>query len=144
MRVIVLLFGVCLVSACNSSNLGGGIYLLEGDRIEDRIVVRCRGKSFNDCVTGDYLIPRSYHDQFDSNGHYSQYVKEVKSNSAYIIATTILVKTREKRYWIILKTNKPQEVIGPLDKTTFNVELKKNKINLRFFDVSPAAQDFRF
>lgn len=133
MKYFLLSFCVCLITACNYNNLGGGIYLLEGDRIEDRIIVKCTGKSFSDCIAGEYLIPRSYYDHFDSNGHYLQYVKDVKSGKSYINATSILIKTNEKKYWVIIKNSKPSnEIIGPLDYDMFKAELKKNNIKLSF------------
>lgn len=133
LKKIALICCVFLIAGCNSTKLGGGIYLLEGDRAEDRIIVKCTGQNFNECITGDYLIPRSYNDHFDSNGHYVEYVEKVKSNRTYIIATSILVSSNEKRYWIIIKRGRPTiEVLGPLDYNSFNIELKKNNVRLNF------------
>ena len=44
------------ITSCGSNNIGENIYLLEGDRKEDRIIVECTGKNFGDCIGGTYLI----------------------------------------------------------------------------------------
>src|SRR6266498_5477928 len=122
-----------ILSSCTSNNLGDNIYLLEGDRKEDRIIVECTGKSFGDCVAGRYLIPRSYEEHFN-NGNYSEFVDKVKTNSDYIIATTISVNNDKKKYWIIDKKSKSLRgykenihffVLGPLDFNSFLEEKRK-------------------
>jgi len=95
-----------LLSSCNSDNLGDNIYLLEGDRREDRVIVQCTGKSFGDCIAGTYLIPMAYEEHFDKNGDYSKFVDSVKSDNDYVIATTISVSNGIKTYWIIDKKKK--------------------------------------
>ena len=136
-----------LLSSCNSDNLGDNIYLLEGDRREDRVIVQCTGKSFGDCIAGTYLIPMAYEEHFDKNGDYSKFVDSVKSDNDYVIATTISVSNGIKTYWIIDKKKKrlsgikeqhPSKnnvhsfVDGPLDLTSFLEEKRKKNIRLNF------------
>jgi len=86
-----------MLSSCNSNNnLGDNIYLLEGDRREDRIIVECTGKSFGDCIGATYLVPTAYKEHFNKNGDYSEFVDSVKSDNDYVIATTASVRKREK------------------------------------------------
>jgi len=59
---LIILIGI--LSSCNTNNLGDNIYLLEGDRREDRIIVECTGKSFGDCIGGTYLVPTAYLEHF--------------------------------------------------------------------------------
>lgn len=131
---------ICILSSCNSNNLGDNIYLLEGDKNEDRIIVECTGKSFRDCITGTYLIPRSYEEHFN-NGKYSEFVDNVKSSGDYIIASTVSVHSDIKKYWIIDKKKKRLDknidnesyfIVGPLDFNSFLEERKKKNISLNF------------
>jgi len=144
MKKLLLLFNIItligILSSCNSKNLGDNIYLLDGDRKEDRIIVECTGKSFRDCIGGTYLIPRSYEEHF-SNGYYSEFVDNAKANEDYIIASTVSVNNGIKRYWIIDKKKKKLDktmdndssfILGPLDFNSFLEERKKSNIRLNF------------
>lgn len=142
-----LILYLFLLLGCSSAKLGNGIYLLDGDRLEDRIIVKCTGWSFNDCIAGTYLIPRSYNDHFDSHGHYAAYVETAKSNRNWIIAKTIQVKDKKESYWIISKDFKinldncdkincdsiiQSHVTGPLSLNEFKNKIKGLNINLSF------------
>jgi hypothetical protein len=138
--LIKLVAVASVISSCNSNNLGDNIYVLEGDRKEDRIIVECTGKSFGDCIAGDYLIPRTYAEHFD-NGEYSEFVDSAKANGDFIIASTVSVKSGTKSYWIIDKKKKRLDrrnggalpfVLGPLDPKAFSRERKKRNIGLNF------------
>ena len=120
--------------------MGDNIYLLEGDRKEDRIIVECTGKSFGDCIAGTYLIPRNY-EQHINNGNYSEFVDSVKANNDYIIAITVSINNDIKKYWIIdkkrnrlhgTKDNIHSFILGPLDFNSFSEEKRKNDIRLNF------------
>ena len=135
---IITLIGI--LSSCNSNNLGNNIYLLEGDRKEDRIIVECTGKSFSDCIGGTYLIPKSYKEHI-SNGYYSEFVDNAKANEDYIFASTVCVNNGIRRYWIIDKKkkklgktidNNSSYILGTLDLNSFLEERKKSNIRLNF------------
>ena len=130
-----------ILPGCNSNDLGDNIYLLEGDRREDRIIVECTGKSFGDCIGGTYLIPTAYEQHFNKNGNYSEFVDSVEANNDYVIATTIRVSDSGRSYWIIDKKKKRLRgsennihsfVFGPLDLSSFQEEKRKNNIGLKF------------
>ena len=130
---------ITVLSGCDSNSLGDNIYLLEGDRKEDRIIVECTGKSFGDCKGGTYLIPRSYEEHFH-DGKYSEFVDKVKSDDDYVIACTIGVNNDVKRYWVIDKKKKRSHgtddnhsyVSGPFDYNSFLEERRKNNIKINF------------
>lgn len=121
------------LSACSSKDLGKNIYVLEGDRVQDKIIVYCTGKSFGDCISGSYLIPKSYNEHFDSSGHYKEYVDDVAYNNKYIIATTFFIREQKKRYWLITKNaDRDKFILGPLDYEKFLLEKKERGITLDF------------
>lgn len=142
-----LLMIFLLSLGCNSTKLGNGIYLLEGDRVEDRIIVKCSGWSYKECISGSYLIPRSYNNHFDSNGHYSEYVEEATSNKKWVIAKTLQIKDNKENYYIISKdfditgldcakancdSILQSHVTGPLTLTEFENKKKSMNIALNF------------
>ena len=136
-NIIIL---ISILSSCNSNNLGDNIYLLEGDRKEDRIIVECTGKSFGECIAGIYLIPRGY-EQHIIKGNYSEFVDSFKASNDYIIATTININSGIKSYWIIDKKKKRVHgakdnirsfISGPLDFNSFSQERRRNEIDLNF------------
>ena len=146
-KINLLLFYVILAVGCNSAKLGNGIYLLEGDRVEDRIIVKCSGWSYKECISGSYLIPRSYNNHFDSNGHYLEYVEKAASNKKWIITKTFQIKEKKENYWIIdkgfnignidcLKINCDSiiqsHIKGPLSLADFNTIKKTLNIKLDF------------
>ena len=129
---------IAIYSSCSSNNLGDNIYLLDGDRKEDRIIVNCTGKSFGDCITGTYLIPRKYEEHF-INGRYSEYVDNAKANDDYVIASTVCLGSNGKPYWIIDKkmkrlnngeSNDSLFVLGPFALKSFLEETKRRNIHL--------------
>lgn len=143
----LLIFYAIMSLGCNSTKLGSGIYLLEGDRIEDRIIVKCSGWSFKECISGSYLIPRSYNNHFDNNGHYLEYVETVKSNKKWVIAKSIQIKEKQENYWIISKdfdienldctkvncdSILQSRVTGPLSSSDFKSKKSALNINLNF------------
>ncbi|MBS1761163.1 MAG: hypothetical protein JST23_13680 [Bacteroidetes bacterium] len=143
----LLIFWAILLLGCNSTNLGNGIYLLEGDRVEDRIIVRCSGKNYGECVSGSYLIPRSYNEHFDKNGHYLEYVENTTSNKKWVIAKTYHIQEKRENYWIINKDFVITDmdcskancdsiiqnlVTGPMNLTEFENKKKVLNIELNF------------
>jgi hypothetical protein len=124
-----------------NNNLGNNFSLLEGDKIEDRIIVYCTGESLGSCYSGVPVIP-SREDTL------TLYVIEAKSDADWIIAKT---KSLDKtiKYWIVDKRFKMQfeyddegkfyesiqkQVNGPYEKDEFNTQLKNSNINLNFND----------
>jgi len=134
---MIILIGI--LPSCNSNNLGDNIYLLEGDRREDRIIVECTGKSFGDCIAGEYLVPAAYEDTLKMEN--TQVVDSVKADNDHVIATTVSISNGIKSYWIIDKKKKRLRnakdnphffVLGPLDFSSFSKQKRKNDIRLDF------------
>ena len=124
-------------------SLGNNFSLLEGDKIEDRIIVYCAGKEENECNGGTFVVPR-YKDHM-INGKYAEYVETAKSNNNWIIAKTFQMHAKLEKYWIInkkfnianLNCDKincdsiiQSQVIGPLNINEFQEKTKKLKIDL--------------
>ena len=125
------------------NDLGDNFTLLEGDRVEDRVIVYCSGRSFGSCHAGTPIVP-IYSRQF-YNGHYSEYVETAKSNDKFIIAQTVQIQDKKKNYWIINKDFKIEccdninvdsiiesKVIGPLDEIEFGTKTADLNIGLEF------------
>ena len=146
-RYILLLILPILFNSCGNckswgdNNLGGELTLLEGDKINDRIIIYCIGReSPKECCTGGMPVIPSREDEF------VDYIETAKYNDKWIIAKSIGFDKAEK-YWYIDKSfdtsweyddggvfyNRVQNhVFGPFDKTTFSKELKEKNINLTF------------
>jgi hypothetical protein len=147
-KLILLFFTVFALSSCwrqmwGDNDLGDNFSLLEGDRIEDRIIVYCSGRSGGACMAGTYIVP-VYSRHMDSAGHYAEYVETAKSNDDFIVAKTLLVKDKTANYWIINKDFKidscekincdsliQTHVVGPLDKDEFQKKISELKLNLK-------------
>lgn len=82
-------------------SLGNNFSLLEGDRLEDRVIVYCYGGNSIDCRGGAYIVP-TYERHYENN-KYAEYVETAKSNNKWIIAKSIQVKDKKENYWIINK-----------------------------------------
>ncbi|CAL2055087.1 hypothetical protein [Tenacibaculum sp. 190524A05c] len=117
-RIILIL--LTLFVSCEefegSYNLGSNVFLIEGDKSEDRIIVYCTKKT-KFCSSGNYIIPISYDNQFH-NGKYEEYVKRAISNNNWIIVETYKISTKQKRFWIIDIRN--------LDKTSAYDQIKSS------------------
>jgi len=126
------------------NDLGNNFSLLEGDRIEDRIIVFCGGRSAGACMSGIPIVP-VYSRQFDSEGHYAEYVESAKSNNDFIIARTLQVNDKRENYWIISKSFNldncdkvkcdsliQSHVFGPLEQNEFQKKISELKVNLKF------------
>jgi hypothetical protein len=127
-------------------DLGNNFSLLEGDRIEDRVIGFCSGRSDGGCLSGIPIVP-TYSRHFDQYGHYTEYVESAKSNDRLIIAKTKMVKEKRDNYWIILKDFTlnncahancesiiKKHVLGPFDKTTFLRNVIHSDVGLSFND----------
>lgn len=122
-------------------DLGDNFSLLEGDRIEDRVIVYCSGRSAGACTGGTLIVP-VYSRHMDKNGHYAEYVETAKSNDNFIIAQTIQLEDETKNYWIIYKDLNVDncnemlcdsaKVIGPLNETEFRTKTADLSIDLNF------------
>ena len=129
-----------------SQNLGNKLTLLDGDRVEDRLIVYCTGTSGGCCFAGIPVVP-SNNRRFDSKGRYAEYVTVAASNKNWVLAKTIQVKGKHENYWIISKdfdiknldcdkincdSILQNRVFGPLDSTEFNSKRKTLSIDLNF------------
>ena len=61
------------------NNLGDNFSLLDGDKIEDRVIVYCSGRSAGGCVAGTPIVP-VYSRHIDKDGHFAEYVETAKAN----------------------------------------------------------------
>lgn len=131
-----------------SFELGNNLVLLEGDRIEDRIIVRCTGRSKECCKGGEYILP-IYSEHYDANGKYREYVIEAKSDNDWVIAQTGVVQSDTVRYWYINKNFSLENVdcqkvkcdsivlshrAGPYTKNEFDRIIKTKNITVLFKD----------
>jgi hypothetical protein len=128
------------------NKLGDKLTLLEGDRLEDRIIVYCnRSKREGCCYSGSYFLPLYEDHYFKDKRGYREYIKQAKYNDNYVIAQSVLVEDQTMRYWIIdkdfdLEGSKGSEfdsiikahTYGEFDSITFYKKLEELKINLTF------------
>jgi len=126
-------------------SLGNNLSLLEGDRMEDKVIVYCSAKSVGVCKSGIYVVPtyeRHYRD-----GNYAEYVEEAKSNGDWVIAKSVQIEDKKENYWIISKDfdiksldcgkNKCDSILqshvtGPMNLIEFNNKKKVLNIELHF------------
>ncbi len=136
---VLLLLSSCDCKSWGDNNLGREFTLLEGDKINDRVIIYCIGRENpEDCCTGGIPIIPSREDKS------VDYIELAESNDRWIITKSIGFDKTES-YWYIDKHfdttweyddggvfyNRIQNhVYGPFDKTTFNKELKGKNINL--------------
>jgi len=145
-KIIYFLFMLSIIlSSCNcdffgAHDLGNNLTLLEGDKMEDRIIVYCTAKSGGCCKGGMYIIP-------SVGNQYHMYVETAKSNEKWVIAKSIQIKDKQQKYWIISKNFsiasldcdkvKCDSIIksyvqGPFDIKDFNETILEQKIDLSF------------
>ncbi len=145
--VLVFLFISLLNSCCEFSGthgLGSNLAMLEGDRLEDRVIVYCTEKDSRCCTGGTYVIP-TYESHYDIEGRYAEYVETVESNNEWVVARSIQIKDDQKNYWIINKGFELENfdcdiincdsilqtyVTGPLDYKSFSNKAKELNIDL--------------
>ena len=84
------------------NDLGDNFSLLEGDRLEDRIIVLCSGRSGGACNAGTAIVP-VYERHMNREGNYAEYVKSAKSDDKFIVAKTLQIKGKKENYWIVAK-----------------------------------------
>ncbi|MBP6871377.1 MAG: hypothetical protein KBC43_05170 [Bacteroidales bacterium] len=83
----ILLIIILILNSCNycrlfgDNKLGGNFSLLEGDKIEDRMIIYCTGRSAGCCYTGIPVIPS----RSDSLTHY---VLDAVYDDKWILAKT--------------------------------------------------------
>jgi len=148
---LALLFFIAYFPFCScgrqlwgDNDLGDNFSLLEGDRIEDRTIVYCSGRSGGACMAGTAVVP-VYSRHMDTDGHYAEYVETAKSNDHFIIAKTSQVKDKGVNYWIINKGFSidncdklncdsiiQSHVFGPFDKAEFEKKTSELKLDLAF------------
>lgn len=140
--VPLLIFDSC--KNCQSwgdNNLGGEFTLLEGDKINDRIIIYCIGrKKPKDCCTGGVPIIPSREDKL------VDYIELAKYDDRWIIVKGINIDKTES-YWIVDKNfdisweyddggifyNRIQNhVFGPFDKSIFSKELEERRVDINF------------
>ena len=141
--IAALLLMALITYSCNycklfgDNKLGENFSLLEGDKIEDRLIVYCTGKSGGCCYTGVPVIPSQSDSTFS-------YVADAISNSKWIIAKTISEDMTDS-YWIINKDFEVEfqydddgefeniiqsHVTGPLDLSSFQKKKEELEIDL--------------
>ena len=142
-------FMIFFITSCNEMwghhPLGNHLSLLEGDKKEDRIIVYCSNEG-GTCYGGIPVVP-TYNRQFDEKGRYAEYVQRAVSNKNWVIAETLQIKNKQKKYWIIKKAFDIEDVnckkincdsiiqtyvTGPLSILEFQAETKKLNIDLGF------------
>jgi hypothetical protein len=144
-KIVIAFFSILTIlfiarSCCilfGSHNLGGKFFLLEGDKLTDKVIVYST-RSFGCSYTGIPVIPADVVNP-------SIYVESAKSNRKWIIVRSEKIDQTES-YWIVNKDFKlnldncaemhcdsiiQSHVIGPLDLVAFNDKLKELKINLK-------------
>lgn len=161
MKKLILISGILLslviIQSCCSfqgaHDLGNNFTLVEGDRLEDRIIVFCSPKKRGCCKGGSYVIP-TYENHYDKNGRYAEYVETAESNDRWIIIKSIALKNKEEKYWIIDKDFELEErfkdwpmeegvsndfdlliqskITGPLNLDMFNQKRKELEIGINF------------
>lgn len=132
-------------SIWGENSLGNKLFLLEGDRKEDRVIVYCSGKGEEGCKAAIYMVPT--YERHYINGKYAEYVELVKANKYWVIAKSVQLLDKEENYWIISKKfdseglnceessceKKLQSyVIGPLDLAKFKNKKKELNITIDF------------
>ena len=88
-----------------SYDLGNNIYMLEWDGGGKIIVNGTRIKG-NTCYGGEPLIPTN-ENQYDSLGHFAEYVIEAKANNNWIIVRTNNHMNNQRKYYILDKRYNP-------------------------------------
>jgi len=156
LNLVILLSLVIMQSCCSfqgSHDLGNNFTLLEGDKLEDRIIVFCSPKKQGCCKGGSYVIP-THESHYDKNGRYAEYVETAEFNDRWIIVKSIALKNKEEKYWIIDKNFELEErfknwtmdkvisdkfkkfiqskILGPLNFTSFDDKTKELEIDLKF------------
>jgi hypothetical protein len=144
LRAILLLTTMSCGQLWGDHDLGDNFSLLEGDKVQDRVIVYCSGRSFDACRGGTAIVP-VYSRQFDKDGDYAEFVETAEADDKFIIVRTLKVKDKGINYWIIDKDFKIQDcdklncdsiiqskVIGPLDKFEFQAQTEDLNINLEF------------
>lgn len=136
-----------------SHNLGANFVLLEGDRLEDKVIIYCSNKKEKCCTGGVYVIPK-YENHYNEQGAYAEYVELAKSDGHLIIAKTIQLNNSTESYWIIdknfelpekfmdwpLEENIAKEfdvliqsqVMGPMNLDEFNKKLHEINASIAF------------
>lgn len=131
-----------LASCCGffgDNDLGNNFSLLDGDRVEDRTIVYCTGKSGGCCNSGIPVIP-------SKTDSLTNYVLSAASDRNWIIAKS-KSKGSTHGFWIINKDFKAEfeyddggklyetiqaHVVGPLNELEFKKQCEKKHITLKF------------
>lgn len=136
-----------ILLSCSDSpknNLGNNFYIMEGDRIEDNVMVYCTGIDVTGCYAGIYVVP-SYETHYDSVGLYNSYVVGAAVNDNIIVIETFQKSTSDTSYWLVDKSLKfmldtcsfecEKKIVnyrrGPLNRTKFIEYLIEQEIRVR-------------
>ncbi|WP_157976302.1 hypothetical protein [Lewinella sp. IMCC34191] len=143
LQLLILL--IVLVSSCNlcefqgSTALSEELVLLEGDKVEDRVIVECSTSlpRTRCCVGGAFVVP-TYEDHM-IDGKYNEYVESVSTSGKWIIVKTIQkLKNQKRRYWLIDKlpattqSKNGYALIGPFDEKEIKDTVENLRINILF------------
>ena len=91
-----------------SYDLGNNIYMLEWDGGGKIIVNGTRIKG-NTCYSGESLIP-TYENQYDSLGHFAEYVVDAKADDSWIIVKTNNHINNQRNYYILDKRHNTNKI----------------------------------
>ncbi|MGC3944415.1 MAG: hypothetical protein QM762_07845 [Chryseolinea sp.] len=128
-------------SLWGDNDLGDKFSLLEGDRIEDRLVVYCTGRDYGICHAGISIVP--VYSRHMEEGHYAEFAESATSNDDFIVVRTVRVKTKKKSYWIVAKRSFEggvnldsdsailANITGPLNKTELIEKLSDLRVDLQ-------------
>jgi len=98
-----ILFSEWLIPQWHGSHsLGKGLYMMEWDS-PGRIIVLGTNIQGRACYGGSLLIP-TYEDEYDSLGHFSEWVIDAVSNDKWLIAYTYNTYINDHKYYIIDKS----------------------------------------
>ncbi len=144
--VFILIF---FTNSCNElwgdHKLGNNFSLLEGDKIQDRVIVYCAPAEAETCTGGTFVVPT--YKRHMISGNYAEYVDIAKSNKKYIIVKTVSNMNDEKYFYIIDKEFSLKNlncdsincdsiiqahVIGPMDSVSFQSKRTAINLNLSF------------
>ena len=147
----IVVWGICFASILyaatwfwpgfyGSHDLGKNIYMIEWDG-GGRVIVKGSNIRGNTCYGGMQIIP-TYEKQYDSAGHFAEYVIDAKSDDCWIIAKTDNHISNQRKYYILNKEcyTEKGELIDSLnsgidsftDSSEFAKKCHRNEISIRW------------
>lgn len=147
MKILRVTAAFIILLSCSDStknNLGNNFYIMEGDRMEDKVMVYCTGNDYTGCYAGIYIVP-CHEMHYDSIGLHNSYVIGAAINDDFIAIETYQKSTSDTSYWVVDKSLKfildtcsfeCEKLIanyrrGPFERTKFIAYLTEQEIRLR-------------